>query len=142
MYLRPTVTTTSDFLKPALALISRHNPRLDPVETLQLLPPLVTAQDVRCFLIEALQIPIFDTAVNRCINKARNEQVARKLMVLQSRRVKVTDSRMCVISASKWVCRLTSYFRCPQCHKRIGNSVIAVHTPRLDLHKLVTRTKH
>jgi hypothetical protein len=101
MYLRPTVTTTSDFLNPALDLISRHNPRLDPVETLQLLPPLVTAQDIRRFLMEALQTPIFDTAVNRYINKARNDQVSRKLMVLQSRRVKVTDSRMCVISAYK-----------------------------------------
>jgi Vam6/Vps39-like protein vacuolar protein sorting-associated protein 39 len=94
MYLRPTVTTTLDFLKPALDLISRHNARLDSVETLQLLPPLVTAQDVGCFLIEALQAPVFDTAVIRYISKARNELVARKLMVLQSRRVKVTDSRM------------------------------------------------
>lgn len=112
MYLRPTVITTSDFLKPALELITRHNLRLDSVETLQLLPPLVTAQNVHRFLIEALRAPIFDTAVNRHISKARNDQVSRKLMILQSRRVKVTDSRIC-----------------PQCHKRI-NSVIAVHSPR------------
>jgi len=101
MYLRPTITTTSDFLKPALGLISRHNAQLDPVDTLQLLPPLVTAQDVHHFLIEALRAPIFDTAVHRYINKARNEQVARKLMVLQTRRVKVTDSRMFVIFVYK-----------------------------------------
>ena len=101
MYLRPTVITTSDLLKPGLDLISRHNTRLESIETLQLVPPLVTAQDVRPFLIEALRTPVFDTAVHRYISKARTELVARKLMVLQSRRVKVTDSRMFVILASK-----------------------------------------
>lgn len=78
-------------------MISRHNPRLDSVETLQLLPPLVTAQNIRGFLIEALRAPIFDTAVVRQISKARNDHLAQKLMVLQSRRVKVTDSRMYVL---------------------------------------------
>jgi hypothetical protein len=85
---------STDLLQPALELIGRHSPRLDPVETLQLLPPLVTAQDVRTFLIEALRAPIFDTRVVREINKARNDQVARRLVLLQSKRVKVTDSRM------------------------------------------------
>ena len=94
IYLRPTVQTSTDLLQPALGLISRHSPRLDPVETLQLLPPLVTAQDVQTFLIEALRVPLFDTSVVREINKARNDQVARQLMLLQSKRVKVTDSRM------------------------------------------------
>ncbi|XP_006455342.1 hypothetical protein AGABI2DRAFT_187742 [Agaricus bisporus var. bisporus H97] len=114
IYLRPTIKPTpTDLLAPALELISRHNPRLDPVETLNLLPPLVTAEDVRAFLIEALRAPIFDTRVVKHLSKARSDQVARRLMALQTRRVRVTDSRIC-----------------PQCHKRIGNSVIAVHAPR------------
>lgn len=89
--------TSGDLLRPALDLISRHSPRIDPVETLQLLPPLVTAQDLRTFLMEALRAPLFDTSVVREVCKAREEQVSRKLMVLQGNRVKVTDSRMCVI---------------------------------------------
>jgi len=113
LYLRPTAQTSSDLLQPALELISRHGPRLDAVETLQLLPPLVTTDDIRPFLIEALRTPVFDTRVIREISKARSDQLARRLMALQSRRVKVTDSRIC-----------------PQCHKRLGNSVIAVHAPR------------
>ncbi|TFY63425.1 hypothetical protein EVG20_g6316 [Dentipellis fragilis] len=112
IYLRPLVKTSENLLQPALELISRHGPRLDSEEALQLLPPLVTAQDVRDFLVEALRAPVFDTKVVRDVSKARNEQVARKLMYLQSNRVKVTDTRVC-----------------PQCHKRIGHSVIAVHTP-------------
>ncbi len=94
IYLRPTVTTTADLLNPALELISRHSPRLDPVETIQLLPPLVTAQDVRTILLEALRAPVFHSHVFRQIHKSRNNQVASKLMGLQSKRVKVTDSRM------------------------------------------------
>ncbi|KAF8071649.1 hypothetical protein FPV67DRAFT_1746459, partial [Lyophyllum atratum] len=113
IYLRPTVNTTADLLLPALELISRHNPRLDAVETLNLLPPLVTAQNVRGFLIQALRAPIFDTSVIRHISKSRNDQISRSLMLLQTKRVKVTDSRIC-----------------PQCHKRIGTSMIAVHAPR------------
>jgi hypothetical protein len=135
IYLRPTTKTSSDLLQPALDLIGRHSPRLDPVETLQLLPPLVTAQDVRTFLIEALRTPIFDAHVIREINKARNDQVARKLMLLETKRVKVTDSRMLVIFVVGTLCcyqNLPFYNRCPQCHKRIGNSVIAVHAPRYD----------
>ena len=89
--------TTADLLQPALDLISRHSPRLDAVETLQLLPPLVTTDDIRAFLIEALRAPVFDTQVIRQISKARNDQLARRLMGQQSRRVKVTDSRMYVV---------------------------------------------
>ncbi|KAF8841813.1 hypothetical protein BDN67DRAFT_900734 [Paxillus ammoniavirescens] len=113
LYLRPTIPNPPDLLTPALSLIARHRTRLDPIETLQLLPPFVSAQDVKPFLAQALRAPVFDNAVVREVNKARHEGVERKLMVLESRRVKVTDSRIC-----------------PQCHKRLGNSVIAVHAPR------------
>ncbi|KAG1762919.1 vacuolar sorting protein 39 domain 1-domain-containing protein [Suillus placidus] len=109
LYLRPTDKTAPNLLRPALDLISRHSPRLDSVETLQLLPPLVTARDLRPFLQEALRAPIFDSHVIRDIHKARNERVARKLMLLESRRV--TDSRIC-----------------PQCHKRLGSSFMLLVT--------------
>ncbi|KAH6909213.1 rab guanyl-nucleotide exchange factor [Coprinopsis sp. MPI-PUGE-AT-0042] len=114
IYLRPTTQSpdTANLLKPALDLISRHSPRIDSVEILQLLPPLVTAQDVKEFLVDALRAPVFDARVISQVSKARNDHLARKLVGLQTRRVKVTDSRIC-----------------PQCHKRIGNSVIAVHSP-------------
>lgn len=146
IYLRPSPSyqpshTSQDkddtLLRPALDLISRHSRRIDAEEALQLLPPLVSAQDLRAFLIEALREPVFDTMVVRDISKARSEQVARRLMWLQSNRVKVTDSRMCVplrgvekasaTKAEKLIYRWTH--RCPQCHKRIGHSSIAVHTP-------------
>ena len=85
-------------LQPALQLISRHSRRLDATETLKLLPPLVQARDVKEFLIESLRVPRFDTRVIREIAKARKDDVATRLMVLEERRVKVVDSRMCVIN--------------------------------------------
>ncbi|KAF7795997.1 hypothetical protein EIP86_007166 [Pleurotus ostreatoroseus] len=94
IYLRPTVNTDVDLLTPALDLVSRHGHKLDEVETLQILPPMVTAQDVRTFLISALRAPRFDRRVVKDVSKARDEQVARKLMYLQAKRVKVTDSRI------------------------------------------------
>ncbi len=90
----PSAPAAAELLPPALELISRHSPRLDPVATLQLLPPLVTAQDVRAFLLESLKAPVFDTRVVRNIHKSREDQVARRLVVLQSKRVRITESRM------------------------------------------------
>jgi len=112
IYLRPLVKTTDDLLRPALELIARHGSRLDPEETLQLLPPLVSARDVRVFLTGALRVPRFDARVVREVALSRKDQVARKLMYLEANRVKITDSRIC-----------------PQCHKRIGPSAIVVHSP-------------
>ncbi|CAG7849163.1 SubName: Full=Related to Vam6/Vps39-like protein involved in vacuolar morphogenesis {ECO:0000313/EMBL:CCA68795.1} [Serendipita indica DSM 11827] len=101
LYLRPENLRTSDptspkipYLRPALDLISRHSPRLDAVETLQLLPPLVTASDVSEYLCEALRTPRVHVRIEREIWKAHTEQVSRNLVAYESRRVKITDTRL------------------------------------------------
>ena len=100
IYLRPTEKSGVDLLPPALDLISRHSPRLDSVKVLQLLPPLVTTDTIRAFLFDSLRAPVFDARVVGNISKARSDQLSRKLMALQTKRVKVTDSRMCVMLIS------------------------------------------
>ena len=97
LYLRPTIPNPPNLLSPALSLIARHSARLDPIETLQLLPPLVNAHDVRPFLVQSLRAPVFDNCVVREVSLARQEDVERQLMKLESRRIKVTDSRMYVV---------------------------------------------
>jgi Vam6/Vps39-like protein vacuolar protein sorting-associated protein 39 len=132
IYLRPLVKTTDDLLRPALELIARHGPRLDPEETLRLLPPLVSARDVRVFLLGALREPRFDARVVREIAVSRKDQVARKLMYLEANRVKITDSRMYIFSArieARFDLLIRFSTSCPQCHKRIGPSAIVVHAP-------------
>lgn len=52
------------------------------------------AKDVKEFLVESLRVPRFDARVIREIAKARRDDVATRLMVLEERRVKVVDSRM------------------------------------------------
>lgn len=137
--LSPSSDTTSAkrevLLQPALDLIARHSPRLDAFATLDVLPPLITAQDVRQFLVEVLRIPTFDTMIQREIWKSRKQTVSEQLSLLESRRVKVTDSRMSVID---WYCLVKRWaddasYRCPNCQKRLGNTVIAVHLPRFAL---------
>jgi len=113
IYLRPTSKQSTVLLPAALDLISRQSPRLNSIETLELLPPLVTASDVKAFLCEALRTQKIEAGVMKEMWKARKDQVDQRLMSLHSQRVRVTDSRIC-----------------PQCHKRLGNSVIAVHAPR------------
>ncbi|KAH6906957.1 hypothetical protein BKA70DRAFT_1223822 [Coprinopsis sp. MPI-PUGE-AT-0042] len=72
---------------PADLLFQILNPQIDSVEILQLLPPLVTAQDVKEFLVDALRAPVFDARVISQVSKARNDHLARKLVGLQTRRV-------------------------------------------------------
>jgi hypothetical protein len=73
---------------------------LDATETLNLLPPLVQARDVKEFLMESLRMPRFDTRVVMEIAKARRDEVATRLMILEERKVKVVDSRMCVFNSN------------------------------------------
>lgn len=98
LYLRPEDTSqpaiAAPYLRPALDLISRHSPRLDAVETLQLLPPLVTASDVSEYLCEALRTPRVDVRLEKELWKARSEQLSRQLMLFESKRVKITDGRL------------------------------------------------
>ena len=110
IYLQPGVSSTTKsstsstfslpppatLLQPALQLISRHSRQLDATETPKLLRPLVQARDVKEFLVESLRVPRFDTRAIGEIARARRDDVATRLMVLEERRVKVVDSRMWV----------------------------------------------
>lgn len=54
---------------------------------------------------------------------------------LEERRVKITDSRMYVVRfyrspASAVLTASVTTPSCPQCYKRLGNSVIAIHSPK------------
>ncbi|CUA75985.1 hypothetical protein RSOLAG22IIIB_01989 [Rhizoctonia solani] len=113
IFLQPAQPNTPSLLRPALDLISRQSPRIDPIETLGLLPPLVTTSDLKTFLHTALRNPRVDTRIERELWLARSQQADRRVAALHARRVRVTDSRIC-----------------PQCNKRLGNSVVAVHMPR------------
>ncbi|KAJ9101777.1 hypothetical protein QFC21_003116 [Naganishia friedmannii] len=114
IYLSP-VEGQSLRLEPALNLIATHGTRVDAQEVLNLLPPRVTMNDVREFFVKTLRdghAKTNQSKITKQLLKTRKEQVDRGLASLQQKRVRITDIRIC-----------------PQCHKRIGQSAIAVHAP-------------
>nr|ODN85587.1 hypothetical protein L203_04837 [Cryptococcus depauperatus CBS 7841] len=116
LYLRPSSANHVHLLAPALSLVSKHSTSLPPFSVLNLLPPLVGLTDVSQFFIRTIREQFrkrVEGRVVRQIGRARKEQVNAGLMRLDTKRVRVTDQRIC-----------------PQCHKRLGMSAIAVHTPR------------
>jgi len=84
-------------LEPGLSLISTHGTRLDAKEVLDLLPPLVTMEDVRAFFIKTLRGAMAkknDSRIVKGLIASRKEEVERVLMASQVKRVRVTDQRM------------------------------------------------
>lgn len=100
-------------LDAALGLIQRHAARIDLRAALELLPASVPLSQIAGFVNVNLRDSTrkeHEAKVIREIRTNRNWQVEETLCKLQSRRVKVGESRTC-----------------PRCHKRLGNSVVAVN---------------
>ncbi|WWC88076.1 uncharacterized protein L201_002980 [Kwoniella dendrophila CBS 6074] len=130
IYLRPTESDSiiqnkederierksSSLLEPALELVSKHSTSLRPSPVLDLLPPLVPIQDVHQFFMRTLRDNHSKKNQSNIIKnliKGRKEELDRTLLNLEVKRVRINDQRIC-----------------PQCHKRLGQSAIAVHAPR------------
>jgi hypothetical protein len=97
IYLHPQTRSDPVLLEPALSLISTHGTRLDATEVLDLLPPLVTMEDVRAFFIKTIRGATAkrnDSRIVRSLVSSRKEEVERTLMGLQVKRVRITDQRM------------------------------------------------
>jgi hypothetical protein len=96
IYLRPS-GTTPPLIKPALALIATHGTRIDASATIDLLPPLVTMQDVHKYFLRTLRDRHSKSSQAKIASgllTARREQVDRNLMLCQEKRVRITDMRM------------------------------------------------
>nr|XP_018264809.1 uncharacterized protein I303_02989 [Kwoniella dejecticola CBS 10117]OBR86967.1 hypothetical protein I303_02989 [Kwoniella dejecticola CBS 10117] len=117
IYLRPSANSGKEaLLSPALSLLSKYSTSLPPSPVLDLLPPLVPMQEVDKFFLLTLRDTHTKQNEARLLKnlvKGRNEELDRLVLGLEGKRVRITDQRIC-----------------PQCHKRLGNSAIAVHSPR------------
>ncbi|KAJ8293712.1 Vam6/Vps39-like protein [Rhodotorula toruloides] len=115
LYLRPRQNHPL-FFGPALALLSTQAARIDPIEAFELLPPLVAVSDIKVYLEKTLRRSnerAREAKMVKAIGRSWVDQADREIVDLEERRVKVTEGRVC-----------------PVCHKRIGNSVIAIHNPQ------------
>ena len=84
-------------LAPALSLLANHSTQLDPAAVLEILPPLVTMEEIRSFLIRTMRDGtrrINDRKIIKSIVSSRKEEVERILMGLEVKRVRITDQRM------------------------------------------------
>ncbi|KAF1804913.1 CNH domain-containing protein [Mucor lusitanicus] len=112
VYLQPTSNQQKPLIEPALDLLAHHGSHIDASQVLAILPA-----STRLFgLFPFFEKYIRETNKNRNMDlvvknllKAEQIQVEEQLMFYRSRAVKITEDRMC-----------------PQCNKRIGNSVFAV----------------
>ncbi|GJN90166.1 hypothetical protein Rhopal_003165-T1 [Rhodotorula paludigena] len=114
IYLRPRPSHPLLFA-PALSLLSTQAARIDPTEAFDLLPPLVALGDLQVYLEKTLRRSterVREAKMVKAIGRSWLDQNEREVVDLEERRVKVTEGRVC-----------------PVCHKRIGNSVIAIHNP-------------
>ncbi|GAA6050759.1 hypothetical protein JCM3770_006612 [Rhodotorula araucariae] len=114
LYLRPRPNHPL-LLAPALALLSTQAARIDPIEAFDLLPPLVALGDIKVYLEKTVRRSgerAREAKMVKALRRSWLDQQEREVVDLEERRVKITEGRVC-----------------PVCHKRIGNSVIAIHNP-------------
>ncbi|CAO3623144.1 unnamed protein product [Cunninghamella blakesleeana] len=99
-------------LEPALDLLAHHGSHVDAFEVLSILPSNTPLQGLFPFFEKYLRTSTRNINRDRIMKnllKAEQFQVQEQLAYYQSRAIKITEDRMC-----------------PQCNKRIGNSVFAV----------------
>ncbi|GEM08903.1 rab guanyl-nucleotide exchange factor [Rhodotorula toruloides] len=114
LYLRPRQNHPL-FFGPALALLAIQAARIDPIEAFELLPPLFAVSDIKVYLEKTLRRSserVREAKMVKAIGQSWVDQADSGIVDLEERRVQVTEGRVC-----------------PVCHKRIGNSVIAIHNP-------------
>ena len=108
-------TVNEGGLNEAVILLSKFPTKFDMNQTLKMLPSITTLKDLNRFLLRSYRSVISkskETSIVTSMNKAHNDNLAFDLINLERRNVIIDDNRMC-----------------PQCKKRIGNSVISIHSP-------------
>ncbi|KAG0294172.1 Vam6/Vps39-like protein [Linnemannia gamsii] len=119
VYLRPP-NREKPMLEPALDILTRHGTHIDPAAVLSLLPASTRIDQLFKFfeksIRESNKTKHMDMIVKNLL-KAERLQTQEQLTFYRSRRVKITEDRMC-----------------PKCNKRIGNSVFAVFPDGVVVH--------
>ncbi|KAG0198890.1 Vam6/Vps39-like protein [Mortierella sp. GBA30] len=119
VYLKPP-NREKPMLEPALDILTRHGTHIDPTAVMALLPASTRVDQLFKFfeksIRESNKTKHMDMIVKNLL-KAERLQTQEQLTFYRSRRVKITEDRMC-----------------PKCHKRIGNSVFAVFPDGVVVH--------
>ncbi|TIC02465.1 hypothetical protein E3Q17_01424 [Wallemia mellicola] len=110
-----TMSDEGDNMNEIISLLCNFPTKFDIQQVLQSLPGDVPLQELQRFLLRNYKATSSNQrwgSVVSNIRKSENERLAMKLVDLESRYVVIDDNRIC-----------------PECKKRLGNSVISVHSP-------------
>ncbi|KAI8603875.1 vacuolar sorting protein 39 domain 2-domain-containing protein [Dissophora ornata] len=119
VYLKPP-NHEKPMLEPALDILTRHGTHIDPAAILGLLPPQTRVDQLHKFFEKSIRESNKNKHMDMIVKnllKADRLQTQEQLTFYRSRRVKITEDRMC-----------------PKCNKRIGNSVFAVFPDGVVVH--------
>jgi hypothetical protein len=118
------------------SLLATHAIRIDTIEAFDLLPPLVSVKDIKVYLEKTLRRSgerKREAMMVKGVEKSWQEEKEWRVVELEERRVKISEGRVYVFFPSLFcLMRIGAPLshRCPVCHKRIGNSVVAIHNPQ------------
>ncbi|KAG0022469.1 Vam6/Vps39-like protein [Entomortierella chlamydospora] len=119
VYLKPP-NREKPMLEPALDILTRHGTHIDPAAVLGLLPASTRVDQLYKFfeksIRESIKTKHMDMIVKNLL-KAERLQTQEQLNFYRSRRVKITEDRMC-----------------PKCNKRIGSTAFAVFPDGVVVH--------
>jgi Vam6/Vps39-like protein vacuolar protein sorting-associated protein 39 len=99
-------------LLPALDILAKHSPRLDASKALSLIPPEIQMEDLQSFFTKHIR------KQTSALNEGRIVSELRKVELLRM------ESGVMRLRGKKAVVKEES--ACPYCHKRLGQSVVAV----------------
>jgi hypothetical protein len=106
------LTAKPTLLNPALQILATHAPRLDAAKALSLIPSEILVEKLESF---------FTKHIRKETSAANEGRVVAELRKVQLLRV---ESRAMRLRGRKAVVREETV--CPYCHKRLGQSVVAV----------------
>jgi len=99
-------------LSPALEILAKHSPRLDASEALALIPPEIAVENLESFFTKHIRKETSNLNEGRIVSELRKVELLR------------IESRAMRLRGKKAVVREETV--CPYCHKRLGQSVVAV----------------
>ena len=106
------LTAKPTLLAPALDILSKHSPRLDALKALSLIPAEIPIENLESFFTKHIRKETSSLNEGRILSELRKVELLR----MESRAMRLRGKKAVVQEQTT----------CPYCHKRLGQSVVAV----------------
>lgn len=106
------LTAKPTLLGPALDILAKHSPRLDALKALSLIPSEIPIENLESFFTKHIRKETSTLNDGRIVNELRKVELLR----VEDRAMRLRHKKAVVQEETA----------CPYCHKRLGQSVVAV----------------